>query len=242
MIEYFVGKLLERGGLALVLEIVAAAAIGLSMNALHNRLDAIIDVVLFRRRHLAEARVKQAAALLPHATSKAFVDETVVNEPMEAFDLASAAIFVLDADASGYTRKAAAGWSDATATRLAADDRLVVRFRAERQALDLADAQWQRNDLPAGAQQPLYAVPVTLGAHVEAIAFYGGHTGGEDLDPDERHYLRRLAGGAALAYDHLAVQDLRAQLEEAAVEIASLRRVERRLTEVLEGRLENGKP
>lgn len=242
LIEYFVGKLLERGGLALVLEIVAASAIGLSMNALHNRLDAIIDVVLFRRRHLAEARVKQAAALLPHATSKTFVDETVVNEPMEAFDLASAAIFVLDGDASGYTRKAAAGWSEATATRLGADDRLVVRFRAERQALDLADAQWQRNDLPTGAQQPLYAIPVTLGAHVEAIAFYGGHTGGEDLDPDERHYLRRLAGGAALAYDHLAVQDLRARLEEAAVEIASLRRVERRLTEVLEGRLENGKP
>ncbi|HEY1655500.1 MAG TPA: hypothetical protein VGF86_10325 [Candidatus Tumulicola sp.] len=237
LIEYFVGKLLERGGLALVLEIVAAAAIGLSMNALHTRLDAIIDVVLFRRRHLAEARVKATASVLPHATTRAFVDQTIVNEPADAFDLASAAVFVLDEDGGGYTRTAGRGWGGATATRLDADDRLVVRFRAERAPLDLSDARWGRDDLPGGAQQPLYAIPVTLGARLEAIALYGGHTGGEDLDPDERHCLRRLANGAALAYDHLAAEDLRRRLEEAGIEIAALRRSERRLTEVLEERL-----
>src|SRR6185437_11365766 len=112
MIEYFVGKLLERGGLALVLEILAAAAIGLSMNVLHSRLDRVIDVVLFRRRHLAEARIKRTAAMLPHATNRDFVNRALVHEAVESFDLASAAAFVIDDDANGYTRACAVGWAD----------------------------------------------------------------------------------------------------------------------------------
>lgn len=237
MIEYFVGKLLERGGLALVLEILAAAAIGLSMNALHTRLDRAIDVVLFRRRHLAEARLKRTAAMLPHAMNKDFVNHALVHEAVESFDLASAAAFVLDDDANGYTRACAAGWSDADAAALELDDRLVVHMRATRAPVHLAQLPWERGDVPGGAQQPLYAIPVTLGTRVEAIALYGGHTGGEDLDPDERHSLRGLANGAALAYDHLAAAELRRRLEAARAENESLRLVERTLTDLLERRL-----
>ncbi|HKU81018.1 MAG TPA: PDZ domain-containing protein [Candidatus Tumulicola sp.] len=238
MIEYFVGKLLERGGLALVLEIVAAAAIGLSMNALHARLDRAIDVVLFRRRHLAEARIKRTAAMLPHAMNKDFVNRALVHEAIESFDLASAAAFVLDDDAGGYARACAAGWGSADAAALDLDDRLVVHLRATRAPVHLTQLPWERTDVPSGAQQPLYAIPVTLGTRVEAIALYGGHTAGEDLDPDERHSLRGLANGAALAYDHLAAADLRRRLEAARQENESLRRVERTLTQLLERRLD----
>lgn len=237
LIEYFVGKLLERGGLALVLEIIAAAAIGLSMNALHTRLDRAIDVVLFRRRHLAEARIKRTAAMLPHATSKDFVNHALVHEAVESFDLASAAAFVRNDDGNGYTRACSAAWGDADAASLDLDDRLVVHLRATRVPVHVADLPWERKDVPGGAQQPLYAIPVTLGTGVEAIALYGGHTGGEDLDPDERHSLRGLANGAALAYDHLAAAELRRSLEAARAENESLRRVERTLTGLLEGRL-----
>lgn len=237
MIEYFVGKLLERGGLALVLEIVAAAGIGLSMNALHSRLDRAIDVVLFRRRHLAEARIRRTAAMLPHATNKDFVNQALVHEAVESFDLASAAAFVLNDGADGYARACATGWGDADAGSLDLDDRLVVHMRATRAPVHLAELPWERSDVPGGTLQPLYAIPVTLGTRVEAIALYGGHTGGEDLDPDEKHSLRGLANGAALAYDHLAATELRRQVEAVRAENESLRRIERTLTELLERRL-----
>jgi hypothetical protein len=241
LIEFLFGKLLERGGLALVLEIVAAVGIGLSLNVLHNRLDTFIDRVLFRRRHLAEERLERIAATLPHAASKELVADMLVEEPCDAFDLASAAIFVLREDETRYRRAKAQGWSVDSAGELDADDRLVVRLRSDLQPVALEDLHWPRTDLPTGRRQPLYAVPIAAGNRLEAVAIYGGHDGGEDLDPDERRVLRALAGAAALAYDHLRATDLRERLEEARGENASLRRVERTLTALLKERLDQSK-
>jgi len=112
-----------------------------------------------------------------------------------------------------------------------------VRLRAEREPVDISDLRWPRADLPAGTQQPLYAVPIAIGNRVEAIALYGGHSGGEDLDPDERRSLRGLAGGAALAYDHLLAQSLRRSLEKLRTENASLQHVERTLSDIIKQRL-----
>jgi hypothetical protein len=239
MIEYLFGKLLEHQGLATILVILAAVGLGLSLNALHNRLDKFVDVVLFRRRHLAEARLEQAARMLPHTTSRQLVDEMLVAEPAEAFDLASAAVFVLDEGENAYTRSVAQGWETKNVAALDANDHLVVRMRAELRAAHLGDLRWPRTDLPGGAAQPLYAIPIAVGSRVEAIALYGGHNSGEDLDADERRSLRALASGAALAYDHLVAQALRATLEEVRVENASLRHAERTLTELIKGQLKN---
>jgi hypothetical protein len=238
LIEFLFGKLLERGGLATLLEIVAAVSIGLSLNVLHNRLDKFIDVVLFRRRHLAEARLERVANTLPHATSKELVADMLVEEPTDALDLASAAVFVLGEDEHGYTRVRAEGWNADSAAELETDDHVAVLLRAELRPARLEDVRWPRTDLPVGKHQPLYAVPVAVGNRLEAIALYGGHSGGEDLDPDERRILRTLASSAALAYDHLRAQALRKSLDEVLGENASLRRVERTLTALLKERLD----
>lgn len=237
LIEFFVGKLLEHNGLAIVLEIVAALALGLSLNALHNRLDNFIDRVLFRRRHLAEARLERAALALPHAGTTELVADMLVAEPADAFDLASAAVFALSDDERHYMRRRSAGWAPSDAADLDLDDRLVVRLRAELRAVHLEDVRWPRGDVPTGNHQPLYAVPVAAGNRLEAIVLYGGHGTGEALDPDERRSLRALARGAALAYDHLRAQALRKSLQEAHGENAALRRVERTLTSLLKQRL-----
>ncbi len=238
LIEYLFGKLLERGGLAIVLEIVAAVGLGLSLNALHSRVDRFIDIVLFRRRHLAEARLERTAATLPHATSTELVADLLVAEPADALDLASAAVFVQSENEERYVRTRAAAWNADEASELDADDHLVVRLRAELRPIHLEELRWPRADLPRGERQPLFAVPVAVGNRLEAITLYGGHRGGEDLDPDERKILRTLAGAAALAYDHLTAQALRRSLEEIRGENASLRRVERTLTGLLKERLD----
>jgi hypothetical protein len=237
LIEFFVGKLLEHNGLASLLEIVAALALGLSLNALHNVLDKFVELVLFRRRHLAEARLKRITLTLPHAVSTEIVADMLVEEPAEALDLASAAVFVLVEDEARYVRARAEGWDAQDAAELDLDDHLVVRLRAELKATHLTDLRWPRSDVPSGNNQPIYAVPVAIGSRLEALVLYGAHSGGEDLDPNERRSLRALARGAALAYDHLRAQALRKSLEEARRENAALRRVERTLTTVLENRL-----
>ena len=237
LIEFFVGKLLEHNRLASVLEILAALAIGLSLNALHARLDRFIDRALFRRRHLAEARLERAAVALPHVESTTLVAEMLVDEPADAFELASAAVFALDDDERRYRRVRAAGWGEGDAAEFGLDDHLVLRLRAELKQVHLEELRWPRSDLPAGDRQPVYAVPIAIGNRLEAVALYGGPAGGEALDADERRSLRALARAAALAYDHLRVQALRKSLEETRNDNAALRRVEQTLTSLLEQRL-----
>lgn len=232
LIEYLIGKVLESGRWAEILTVAAAVGVGISMNYLHGWLDGLLDVLFFRRRHEAELRLAKTAHTMPHAGAFELVDEMLVEEPREALDLASAAVF--RRTSHGFARMAAAGWDGAHASILDHDDHLVLRLRAELQPVAVASVRWPRTDLPAGDAQPIYAVPVVIGHEVEAITLYGAHAGGEDLDPDERKMLRGLAGGAALAYDHLAERQLRADVDRLERENATLREIENKLTALLE--------
>ncbi|HEY1429638.1 MAG TPA: hypothetical protein VGF18_08695 [Candidatus Tumulicola sp.] len=243
LIEYLFGKLLERGGIATILEIVSAIALGLSLNVLHGRVDRFIDAVLFRRRHLAEARVARTAHNVAYANSTGIVEEMLVNEPVDAFGLASAAIFTNDGAHDSFQRRHAIGWDESDAAVLDADDHLVVRMRAELLPSHLGDLRWPRSDVPSGSQQPIYAIPIVVARRLHAIAVYGAHASGEDVDPDERAALRDLAAGAALAYDHLTTQALRDRIETLRGENAALRHSEELLSSIVsEGQSRSKRP
>ena len=238
LIEYVFGKLLEHEGVATLLEIASAVGLGLWLNVLHAKLDDFIDRTIFRKRHLAEKRLEAASQTLPHASSPSFVDDMLVAEPVDALELASAAVF--RRNGAAFKRESAEGWASGDVAELEENDHLVVRLRAELQPIALSDLRWPREDLPKGANQPLYAVPIASGHNLAAIALYGGHAGGEDLDPDERRSLRGLAAGAARAYDHLAAQELNRTLEELRDENAALRRSQELLVEKILGKVERG--
>jgi len=231
LIEYIFGKVLEHRGLATVLEIVAAITLGISLNALHSRIDAFIDRVLFHRRHLAEKRLNDVGRTLIHATTEDSIDEILAGEPAEALDLASAAVF--RRNGSGYARVSARGWNQDEASTLADDDRLVMRLRTDLRPIDASSLAWPRSDVPTSERQVLYAVPVVIGHSVEAIALYGGHTAGEDLDPDERRSIRDLAHLAGAGYSRMHAEELRRRLETVEAENASLHAVEAKLTDLL---------
>jgi hypothetical protein len=235
-IEFVFGKVLSSRGVAIVLEIAAAIGIGLSLDVFHKKLDGFIDQVLFRRRHLAERRLNDAARALPYATTADAVDDALVDEASEALELASAAIFRHDGD--GYRRVHARGWNDGEATALGANDRLLLRLRNNLEPLDPEEIAWRTAGVPGDSRAPIYAVPVVAERRLEAIALYGGHTHGEGLDPDERRCLRALAQAAAEAYEHLASTELRQRLAGLEAENASLRSLERKLTELLGRRLQ----
>ena len=234
IIEYVFGKVLESRRFASLLEIAAAIGLGLSLNVVHARLDKFVDRVLFRRRHQAERRIADAARALPYAATTGAVDATLVEEPVGALELASAALF--RRSGSSYRRACSRGWTESEASELDGDDRLVLRLRSGMEALDPGEIAWDRPDLPAGERAVLYAVPVFVERGLEAIALYGGHLGDEALDPDELRSLRNLGGAAAAGYEHIVAAEMRLRLESVEAENASLRGIERKLTELLEKR------
>jgi hypothetical protein len=235
LIEYVFGRLLERQGVATILNLLAAVGLGISFNLVHRLLDGWIDRVLFRRRHLAERRLAAAGRGLQHASAPDAVDAALVDEPADAFGLCSAALFRYENAA--YHRMRAHGWADGEASTLEEDDPLALQLRADLKAIDPHELRWPRTDLPSGERQIIYAVPVAAGHRLEAIALYGGHSTGEVLDPDEQRSLRHLAIAAAAGYDHVAAAQLRRRLENVEAENATLRSVERKLTQLLGERL-----
>jgi len=230
LVHYLVGKLLERTGIEIALELALAVAYGVWLQVLHDRLDLWIDRVLFRRRHLAETRLERIADALPLAETPAFVDQVLTVEVADALGLASTAVFRRDDDGP-FVRRVAVGWSDGDATSLDGNDRLVVELRSLLRPLDLTSTSWIRKDLPAGVHQPLYAVPLCVEHRVTAIALFSGHTGGEALDPDEKRLLRRVASSAGTAYDHLESLQLVRKINELESENAGLRSAQSALSE-----------
>ncbi|MGC9991114.1 MAG: hypothetical protein ABSD52_01785 [Candidatus Cybelea sp.] len=235
LIEYIFGRVLEHQGVATILNILAAVGLGVSFNLLHRHLDEWIDRFLFKQRHLAAQRLTAVARALPHASTAPAIEAALVDEPVAALGLSSAAVF--RHEKSAYRRVRAHAWTDDEAAELDADDALVLRLRADLVAIDPSDLRWPRNDLPSGDRQVIYAVPIIVGHHLEAIALYGNHGTGEDLDPDERSILRKLAAAASAGYDHIVAVELRTRLHNAESENATLRGVEQKLTELLAERL-----
>jgi hypothetical protein len=221
-IDWFVGRVLDQTRWALVAEIGVAISVGFWLNGLHARVDRFVDSVLFRRRHAAEHRLGRLARGLPHATSMAVVDTSLIAEPYDALDLTSAALFRRDVSGR-YERVNAVGWPAGTADELSIDDPLILHLQAERGAIRLGELHWSRDDAPSGAARPALALPIVVRHELEAIALFGGHRGGEDFDPDETHWLNALAAAAGAAYDHLAADALRHELERVTRENESQR-------------------
>ena len=222
LIDWFVGRVLDQTRWALVAEIGVAIGVGFWLNGLHARVDRFVDAVLFRRRHAAERRLARLVRGLPHATSPAFVDASLVDEPRDALDLTSAALFRRDGLGS-YRRLASFEWDGALADGLKDGDPLILHLQAERGAIRLSELHWSRDDAPGGGARPALALPIVVRHELEAIVLYGAHRGGEDFDPDELQWLNSLAVGAGAAYDHLEADALRQRLDQLARENESQR-------------------
>jgi hypothetical protein len=233
MIDFLSSKILDRLQLAIVLEAAAAMAFGIWLNALHSRIDQLVDRVLFRRRHLAEARLQRSARTLPHAEAAAFIDDALVADACEALSIASAAVFRRDGS-GGFGRTNSRGWNDEQLQQIPRSDRLIMELLAELEAVDLPDVRWNHCDVPAGVGQPILALPFVVRHDVLGFVLYSGHVGGEGIDPDERRLLAELATAAAAAYDHVESKALQAQASELRAENAMLVREERLLREMID--------
>lgn len=228
LVDWFLTKTLAERQVAAFVEIVAALALGFSLNAMHKFVDGLVDRVLFRQRHLAEVRLERAAAGVRHVSAASAIDETLTEEPVDALGLTSAAVFRFT-DGASFERTRAVGWSGAAAQRIDANDPLVQNIQGERGMIRLRETRRTHSPMPDGTAAPAIAVPLFVRHVLEGFVLYGAHAGGEDFDPVEIGLLERLAAAAAATYDHLDAEAARRdaerlqhELREAQSTIASL--------------------
>lgn len=213
-IDWFFGRYLAAARFGTIVEIALAVGLGFWLDALHKHVDSFVDAVLFRRRHQAALRLRRLARALAQVGSTEGVAEAVVDHPVEAMGLASAALFLRD-DAGGFVRVRSIGWRDSDLANIGEGDLLVAMLASEQQAIRLHDAGWHVKCLPDGAGTPVIAFPFSVRRQLKALALYGPHTSAEDLDPDEISVMAELALGAAEAFDHIEAEALRKTAEDA---------------------------
>lgn len=230
LVHHFVAKVLEHARLSTLIELAVAIGYGVWLKVIYEKIDDWLDSVLFRRRHAAATHLNRIAEALPQANSDEQIDTALIVEPADAFSLASAAVFHREPDGS-YARRAASGWPAGGAAAIAADDPLLAQLRAELAPIDLGTFAWRRSDLPEGLAAPMYAIPIAVRNEIEAVAVYGGHAGGEALDPDETRILRDLCSAAAVAYEYVEMNRLRATVRELRAENEGLQRAQGALEE-----------
>jgi hypothetical protein len=223
-VDFLANRFLQSTQLALTAELGVAIAMGLSLNRMHRHVDAFADAVLFRQRHIAEKRLLRIADGLPHADSSDAVDDLLVSEPVSLLGLTSAAIF-RRRSTGAFARVACEGWGPGTADSLSASDVFVLAVQGERRPFRMRDLGHDVKGFPSGAAAPTLAIPLIVCHQLEAIALYGPHRTGEDLDPDAERVLGYLTVAAAAAYDHIEANALRQRNEELTKKLEAVGRL-----------------
>jgi hypothetical protein len=222
IIDWFFTDYLRLARLGTIAEVGAVVAFGLWFNGLHKRVDSLIDATFFRQRHRAEVQLARNAAALPFASSSQNVAHALINEPVRALGLASAALFRRGTDGA-YVREVAEGWSPGDIARLDDDDgHLLMLLQAEKGPLSLYEHPWRTESVPSGPAHPVLAMPIIVRRELAAVAFYGSHIHGEGLDPDEIKTIAGLAPGAGAAYDHLDAESMKREVDSIRREVESL--------------------
>ncbi len=213
LIDWFFTDYLRLAKLGTFAEVGAVVAFGLWFNGLHRRIDTLIDATFFRQRHKAEVQLARIAAALPQAPTADTVAQFIVNDPVRALSLASAALFRRGTD-DVFVRERSEGWATSDLSRLdASDNALLTLAQSERGPLSLFEHPWRSDRVPTGSARPVLALPIMVRRELTAMVFYGSHRYGEALDPDEVKTIAGLATGAAAAYDHLEAEAMRLENE-----------------------------
>jgi hypothetical protein len=220
VIDWLFSRLLADFRLSLLIDALASIGAAISFDAVHKRVERLVDEVLFRGRRIARERLERAARAVRHATAAGAVDATIVEEPHDTLTLVSVALFRRDGDA--FRRMAAIGWPAGTADRLDEDDRLLLEHRANPGIVKLADLPWHHDDLPSGVAHPTVSFPISSRHVVDGVLLCSGTAHGEQIDPEECLWIERVASAAATAYEEIEAEHLRERVQAAEGEVGIL--------------------
>jgi hypothetical protein len=204
LVDVFFNRTVSARSAGLIADIALALVLGFFFNSLHYRIDRFVDAVLFRQRHAAEEHLRTVIRGMPFTVSETQVDRLVVEEPLRSFFLTSAALFGCT-DTGQFELRHAIGTSLAGLVIASREDALPVYLQGERCALRLNKHGWD----VAGI-----AIPIFSHGDLTAIAVYGLHQNGTDLDSEEIEMFEHIGAAAGNAYDRLEAQRLREEVRE----------------------------
>ncbi len=161
-----------------------ALALGLSVRAIHSRVDRVLDTVFFRKRHEDEQAIRTLAREAAYVTDPHILLSRIVTVLEEHADASSAQV-LLDDDTGHY-----GGVSE--------NDPAIVRLRATREPLDLGDV----HSAIAGE----FAYPMLARGRLVGALVLGLKRSGEAYAPDESDAIMQLAHDAGAALDVLLMK------------------------------------
>jgi len=188
---------------------------------MHDRIEHVVERVLFRDRHTAERRLRNGIDALAFAASDAAIERALTDEVSAVLGLRSAALFRLDEETGRFRCVRATGWADAVAT--IDDDALLVRTLLLRERpFHLADFAIAESVLPTGPAAPVLAVPVADRHALRGFVLYGTLSDGTAPDPELIDLLGQLGSAAAAASAYVEARAARARLADIEKHLAGI--------------------
>ncbi len=208
LLDLFLSRTMEAR-FSLPVDIVVALVLGFFFHALRGRIDAGVDRVVFRKRHVAEMRLARAAKAVVHVEDASAIPDYLTRLPVEVLDLTGAALYMRRGN--GFTLEQDCGWKHTPARTLSSSDPLVAFISAELAPVRVGDVPMQ-TEHPDRHDAPVLAIPLVFRRELAGFVLYGAHDDGADLDGDDERALVPLVNNAAVTYDHLEAQALREEI------------------------------
>ena len=205
-------SLIERAalghGASLALELAVPLGLGVSLSAVHRRIDGTVDRLIFRRQY------REEVALRRFASESAFVTrpETLLDLTVEQIRLYVGAPWVAfyEYTPEGYARVRQRGGQELPQL-VATDDLALVKLRAHDRDVDLHDA-------PSGLGRDGYAFPLRARGDLLGVLVVGPRPG-EHYAAEERELIALVAHAVAASLFALKALVTEQQLASARVEI-----------------------
>lgn len=163
---------------------VLALVLGVSMRLVHNKVDEVVDAMLFRKRHLDERAMNDFAREAPYITDRTVLLQRTVDVVEEHVEAEFAAV-LLD-DFQGHFGS------------IDENDPAVLRLRATHQMLDLRTVK-------TGIDGEL-AFPMVARGRLLGILVVGPQHSGETYAPDEIACVTTIGQSVGSALDLLAMR------------------------------------
>jgi hypothetical protein len=221
LLDWFFSRVVAIGRLAIGLELLATIAIGFLLDRINRTVEGLVEALFFRGRRLAERHLRRAAAALPYATNEDAIVDGLVQIPVDAMDLAAAALYRRSENGARFEGVATARQTTIAPSGFDANDLLVRMLLAEERIIWLDDVRSHLD--PQNAAIYTLAVPVTVRHELVTFTLYGAHANGAQLDPEEVVLLEELAREAARAYDHVEAERVRARYTQLVVNLDASR-------------------
>jgi hypothetical protein len=192
--------------------VITIVILTLGFERLHEHINEVCDRLFFPSLHDADARLLEEGKRTAGAGSHETVDRSLVEAPVAAFRVTSAAVFRFDGNA--FIRRHAFGWDEGNAVKLAHHSALAMHAEKRDRPFRIDEAGRCEEDFPREAAFPAIVVPVRAHGELLALALYGPHLSGDDLNSEECALLARFAADAARGYDRAEIIALRKRLSE----------------------------